>query len=229
VYWFEGHAYQRGPPLSPQEELNIRTDSIATEAQTALPPNMKSRTDCLDLAEKLISIVIQHRKVTSHLPYHISNAIHGPKLLFKYLSDKEKWPPSVFRSITWDSFNITFNKLTTAWCTNLRHNRERGHVKECCFCGNEDEDWRHVLVCQDTGALIFRTGSWAQPQTKMNKCKIHQDIWKCFDRGLHRFTRHPLSDDLSRPSPPSVHHSAPIVSYSTMLMQHNLILDGLTS
>jgi hypothetical protein len=140
AYWFEGHEYKRGPSFSPKEELLILIDGLVTKSQTALPPDMKPRTDCIHFPEQHISIVIQHRKVTSHLPYHISNAIHGPKLV-KYLSDKDKWPPSVFRSIKWDSFNIAFRKLITVrkivttkkmfsfWCTNLRHKYDKDQLK----------------------------------------------------------------------------------------------------
>jgi hypothetical protein len=128
----------------------------------------------------------------SHLPYKISNAIHSPKLT-KYLADKESWPMSLYNSIAWDFLKIAFNKLTTSrqivtaetmfsfWCTNLQHKRDREKLKECNFCGDENEDWRHFLTCQGTGALIFRTGSWAQLRTKMNKWNIHYDIWRCFD------------------------------------------------
>jgi hypothetical protein len=149
---------------------------------------MKPRSDCLHFLDQQISIVIQRNKVTSRLPYHISNAIHGPTIT-SYLSEKEKWTPLVLNSIAWESFKIAFNKLTTArqivtsktiysfWCTNTHHKCDRGQYKECCFCGYEDEDLRHVLTCQGTGALIFRTGSWAQLRTKMNKWKIHKDIW----------------------------------------------------
>jgi hypothetical protein len=80
---------------------------------------MKHRTDYFHFPEQQTTIVIQHRKVMSHFPHHISNTIHGPKLI-KYLSEKEKWPSSVFRSITWDSFNIAFHKrqfFTTKKCS----------------------------------------------------------------------------------------------------------------
>jgi hypothetical protein len=169
-FWVEGHADKRGPPFSLQEGLNILTDGLETLAQTALPPDMRPHPDCLHFPEQQIYIVIRHNKVTSHLPYHISNAIHGPKLT-KYLIDKENWPMSLYNSIAWDSLKIAFNKLTTArqivttktmfsfWCTNLRHKRDHGQLKECNFCGDENEDWSHVLTCQGTGALIFRTGS----------------------------------------------------------------------
>jgi hypothetical protein len=183
------------PPFSPQEELNILTDALARKAQTLLPPEMKPRSDCLHFPEQQISIVIQRNKVTSRLPYHIANVIHGPTIT-NYLSEKEKWTPLVFNSVSWDSFKIAFNKLTTArqiftsktiyrfWCTNARHKRDRGQNKELCFCGYEDEDLRHILTCQGTGALIFRIGSWAQFCTKMNKWKIHKDIWSRFDYGI---------------------------------------------
>jgi hypothetical protein len=178
-----------GHPFSPQEELNILTDGLSGKAQNLLPTDIKPRTDCLHFPEQHVSIVSQQRKVTSRLPRNISNSIHGPKLM-KYLSEKEKWHPSVFRSIAWDSFSIAFNKRTTArpivttktmysfWCTNTRHRRDRGQRKECCGCGRADKDWRHVLVCRGTGAIIFRNGSWAQLRTNMNNWKIHKDIWQ---------------------------------------------------
>jgi hypothetical protein len=174
---------------------------------------MKPRPDCLQFPEQQISIVVQQRKVTSRLPHHIANVIHGPKLT-NYLSEKEKLMPLVFRSITWDSFKIAVNKLTTArqiitsktlyslWCTNTRHKRDRGQHKECCFCGHEDEDWRHVLTCEGTGKIIFHTGSWSQLRTSTNKWEIHRDIWTCFEHGLSHFFRHPHKDDTSHPTPP---------------------------
>jgi hypothetical protein len=88
-----------------------------------------------------LCLVMQDHKVTSPPPpYHISNAIHGPKLT-EYLTSKEIWTTAVFQSTTWDSFQIAFNKLTTArqivttkmiysfCCTNSRHRRNRGQMK----------------------------------------------------------------------------------------------------
>jgi hypothetical protein len=129
AYWVQGHADKRGPPYLQQEELSMLTDG---KAQTAFPPETKPFPNCLHFTEQHISIVRKQLKVASHLPYHISNAIYGPKLT-NYLKDKENWSVSVFQSIQWDSFSIAFNKLTTArqivttntmysfWCTNSRH------------------------------------------------------------------------------------------------------------
>jgi hypothetical protein len=94
------------PPFSPQEELNILTDRLADKTQTSLPTDNKPRPDYLHFPEQQISNIIQQRKVTTRLPYHIANAMHGPKLT-KYLSEKEKWTQLVFHSINWDSFNIS--------------------------------------------------------------------------------------------------------------------------
>jgi hypothetical protein len=143
--------------------------------------------------------------------------------------------PLVFNSIAWDSFKIAFNKLTTArqivtsktiysfCCTNTRHKRDRGQHKECCFCGYEDEDWRHVLLCQGTGALIFGTGSWAQLRTKMNTWKIHKDIWSCFEHGLLHFSHHTQKYDFSRPTPhfgPSLRANHVIINNATATQSH---------
>jgi hypothetical protein len=113
AYLVQGHAYTRGPPYSQQEEFKILTDGLGGKAQNALPPGVKPHPNCLQFPEQQVSIVIKQRTVTSKTPCHISNAIYGPELA-NYLSDKEKWPPSVFQSIAWDSFSITFNKLATS-------------------------------------------------------------------------------------------------------------------
>jgi hypothetical protein len=65
AYWVEGHANKRGPPFSPQEELNIITDGLSRRAQTSLPLEIKPRSDCLHFPEQQVSIVVQQRKVTS--------------------------------------------------------------------------------------------------------------------------------------------------------------------
>jgi hypothetical protein len=57
-FWVEGHTEKRGPPFSPQEELNILTDGLTTLAQTELPPDMRPRPDCLHFSKQQISIVI---------------------------------------------------------------------------------------------------------------------------------------------------------------------------
>jgi hypothetical protein len=205
-FWVEGHADKHGPPFSPEEELNILTDGLATIAQKALPPDMRPRPDCLHFFAQQISIVIRHSKVTSHLPYDISNAIHGHQLT-KYLTDKERWPILVYNSIAWDSLKISFNKLTRA--------RQIVTYKQCSASGAptftkyatvvNSSNATSVVTKTKTGVmsplvkalLIFRAGSWAQLRTKINKWKIHSDIWRCFDHGLQHFYHHPLSTDIS--------------------------------
>jgi hypothetical protein len=55
-YWVEGHADKRGPPFSLQEDLNILTDGLVTLSQTALPPDMRPRTECLHYPKQQIYI-----------------------------------------------------------------------------------------------------------------------------------------------------------------------------
>jgi hypothetical protein len=80
------------------------------------------------------------------------------------MTNKEGWSTHTFDSTALESFSIAFNKLTSAqkiittktiysfWCTNSRHRGDRGEFKECCFCGSDDEDWIHILMCNGTGA-----------------------------------------------------------------------------
>jgi hypothetical protein len=41
------HSNKRGPPYSQQQELNIRTDTLAERSQTELPSDMKPRDHAL--------------------------------------------------------------------------------------------------------------------------------------------------------------------------------------
>jgi hypothetical protein len=170
--WVRVHSDKIGHPFTQHEELNVRTVTLAERAQSELPSDMKPRHNALHFPEQQISIVLRQCKVTSKLPFHISNAIHGPPLQ-EYMIQKENWAPLVFESIAWEYLSIAFNKLASAqqfttsktvysfWCTNSRDRHDRRQIKDCYFCGSEDEDWRHVLTCNGTCAIIYRTGSWA--------------------------------------------------------------------
>jgi hypothetical protein len=149
------------------------TDTLAERAHIELPDELKPRHDALRFTEQQHSVVISQKKVTSRLPLHITNMIHGPALR-TYTTQKEGWSSYTYESIAWESFTTAFNKLTSAqksttiktifsfWCTKSRHRRDRGQLKDCCFCGAPNEDWRHVITCDGTGAIIYRTGSLAE-------------------------------------------------------------------
>jgi hypothetical protein len=56
------------------------TGTLAERAQTELPDDLKPRHDALHFPEQQIYVVISHKKVTSRLPLHITNMIHGPDI-----------------------------------------------------------------------------------------------------------------------------------------------------
>jgi hypothetical protein len=161
------------PPFSKQEEMNIMMDTLAERAQTELPDELKPGHDVFHFPEQHIYVVISQKKFISRLPLHIANMIHG-SALHTYITQKKGWPPYTYESIAWESFTTAFNELTSAqqttitktifsfWCTNSRHRRDRGQLKDCCFCGASNEDWQHVLTCNGTGATMHITGSWAE-------------------------------------------------------------------
>lgn len=113
TFWVGSHSDKRGPPYTMQEGLNIMTDALAERSQTELPDELKPRHDALHFPEQHISVVIYHKKVTYHLPLHISNMSHGPTL-HMYTMRKEQWSPYTYDSTAWDSFATAFNKLTSA-------------------------------------------------------------------------------------------------------------------
>jgi hypothetical protein len=167
--------------------------------------------------------------------------IHGPTLCTS-TTQKEGWSSYTYDSAAWESFATAFSKLTPAqqttktktifsfWSKNSRHRRDRGHIKDFCFCGVQNEDWRHVLTCYGTGAIIYRTESWAELRRDLVKFSIHQDIWLAIEIGLQHFTLHPNKDDSSRPYPPfgaSLHVNHIILNNAaasqTSIGWHNLL------
>jgi hypothetical protein len=83
-----------------------------------------------------------------------------------------------------------------------RHRCDRGQLKDCCFCGAPIEDWRHVITCNGTGAIIYRIGYWDELLRDLPKWQIHQNIWFSIEYGIHHFARHHNKDGNTRPHPP---------------------------
>jgi hypothetical protein len=108
------------------------------------------------------------------------------------------------------------NTIFSFWCTNSRHRRDIGQLKDCCFCGASNKDWRHVLTCNDTGAIIHRTGSWAKLRQDLAQFPIHKDIWRAIELGLQRFSLHPNKGDASRPRP----------TFGTSLRANHILLNN---
>jgi hypothetical protein len=94
------------------------------------------------------------------------------------------------------------NMIFGFWCTNSRHRQDRVQEKKCCFCGADDEDWRHILTCNGTGSIIYSTGSWTELRSDLVKWPIHQDIRFAIKYGLQHFDRHPDKDNNPTPLPP---------------------------
>jgi hypothetical protein len=76
--------------------------------------------------------------------------------------------------------------------------------------------WRHVITCNGTGTIIYRTGSWAELRRDLAKFTIHQDIWISIARGLQHFDRHPNKDDSDRPRSP----------FGASLRSNNILLNN---
>jgi hypothetical protein len=139
-----GHADKRGPPYTLQEEINMQTDRLAGKAHANLPPEYKSRRDCLHFPEQNISIVLDGKKVTSRITRHVARSIHHPSLEH-YLCEKEEWNDCTWNEIAWPLFKIAFNKIPSVrqpttkmlyifWCTNSRDFHDRAQLKLCYFC-----------------------------------------------------------------------------------------------
>jgi hypothetical protein len=80
AFWIGSHTDKRDPPYTLQEELTIKTATLAERAQTDILDELIPRHDALHFPEQQISVVVSHKKFTSRLPLHISTTIHGPTL-----------------------------------------------------------------------------------------------------------------------------------------------------
>jgi hypothetical protein len=92
--------------------------------------------------------------------------------------------------IAWPSFTRSFNKIPTSrqtsiiklpysfWCTNRRRIRDRGQLKDYCFCESNYEDYKHVRLCPGTGATIKRNESRESPKLEQAKFNIQHDQCK---------------------------------------------------
>jgi hypothetical protein len=88
-------------------------DTLTERAHTELPFDLKLRHDTLNFPEQQISVFFAQKKVTSHLPLHIFNMIHGPTLRTNMMHT-EIWSLHICESIAWESLATSFNKLTSA-------------------------------------------------------------------------------------------------------------------
>ena len=150
------HPYHQ---LSREAKLNVRMDALASEFLADPPTHLTPQPAPIFFPSQQIGIKIKGElfscDVVSELIY--SNRSND---ITDYFERHFDIPPTEFDTIDWTCLNYTLRKhskkrqlikgLHHQWDTlgrNLRWNRIQNG--ECLLCGNNIEDWRHVLRCSN--------------------------------------------------------------------------------
>jgi hypothetical protein len=60
------------------------------------------------------------------------------------------------------------------------------------MCGEEKEDWRHVVTCRSLDASLYRADSWEKVKKDIAIWHLSNDFWTAVQKGLQFFIDHPL-------------------------------------
>jgi hypothetical protein len=87
----------------------------------------------------------------------------------KYLIEREVWTENQFDEIDWTSYETAFKRMGRSrqtsiakvchnmWHTGVKHILLYYHEPHpCCMCGEEKDDWRHIMTCRSLDASFHR-------------------------------------------------------------------------
>jgi hypothetical protein len=72
------------------------------------------------------------------------------------------------------------------------------------MCGEEKEEWRHVMTCRSLDASLHRADSWEKVKKDMSIWQLPNDFWTAMQKGLQFYIDHPLQrvrEDPQNPTP----------------------------
>jgi hypothetical protein len=122
----------------------------------------------------------------------------------KYLIEREIWTENQFNENDWTIYETVFKRMGRSrqtaiakvchnmWHIGVKHTLYYHEPRPCCMCGEEKEDWRHVMTCQSLDASLHRADSWGKVKKDMSIWKLPNDFWTAIQKGLQFFIDHPL-------------------------------------
>jgi hypothetical protein len=90
------------------------------------------------------------------------------------------------------------------WHTGVKHTVYCHEPRPCCICGEEKEDWRHVMTCKSLDGSLHRSDSWEKVKKDMEIWQLRNDFWTAVQKGLKLYIYHPLrwvKEDPHNPTP----------------------------
>jgi hypothetical protein len=88
------------------------------------------------------------------------------------------------------------------WYTGMKHTIYHNEPRPCCMCGDDKEDWRHVITCRSLDASLHRADSWEKVKKDMAIWQLPPDFWTTVQKGLQLYIDHPqqrVQDDPQKP------------------------------
>jgi hypothetical protein len=121
-----------------------------------------------------------------------------------------------FNEIDWTSYEMAFKRMGRSrqtaiakvchniWHTGVKHTFYYNEPRPCCMCGEEKEDWRHIMICVSLDASLHRADSWEKVKKDMAIWQLPNDFWTIVQKGLKFYIDHPLrrvKEDPHNPTP----------------------------
>jgi hypothetical protein len=214
----KGHADRGDQEPNREQRLNIEADALCDLIREEARRPRGVRPSCPHWDLEVCSLFIKGDKVTSKMKPQMEGQLHN-KDMRKYLIEREVWTENQFDEIDWRSYETAFKRMGQSrqtaiakvchntWHTGVKHILYYHEPHPCCMCGEEKEDWRHVMTCRSLDASLHRSYSWEKVKKDMAIWQLPNDFWTTIKKGVQFYIYHPLrrvKEDTHNPTPPPV-------------------------
>jgi hypothetical protein len=137
----------------------------------------------------------------------------------KYLIEREVWTDNQFDEIDWTSYEAAFKRMGKSRqiaiakvCHNMWHTGVK-HALYChdpcpfCMCGEEKEEWIHIMTCISLDASLHISDSREKVKKDMAIWQLPSDFWTAVQKCILFYIYHPLQqvkEDPHNPTPQPV-------------------------
>jgi hypothetical protein len=176
--WVKGHADRGYKDPNRDERLNIEADALCDLIREEAREPIGAIPSCPHWDLEVCSLFIKGDKVTSKIKTQMAGQLHN-KDMRKYLIEREVWTNNKFDEIDWTSYEKALKQMGRSrqtaiaklchnmWHTGVKHTFYYHEPRPCCMCGEEKEDWRHVVTCRSLDASLHRACSWEKVKKDM--------------------------------------------------------------
>jgi len=198
--WVKGHYVGKNREL--QHDMNDMADNLAI-THLAAPPKLYGPLRC-PLAPPGYRVRIMHNSsvITAKHYQTLSKAKHNNSLK-AHIIKKTGLTELTFFKVDWKAHSSAFNKLTryqritTAKLIHQLSNvNKQNHLyyktdPNCPICNRIEENFQHVLTCQDSRAIVYRTTRITQLETDLINIGTPPKVTKTILQGFNHWLTPP--------------------------------------